>query len=904
MAKGSAFADGKGSIDPDHYFDIIEDEGIIGSKENDVKDNEDGTYEVTTNEGYIFEITLVPTKENPEDIEIDYIGKGESTRPRISTIDVTGKTTNSISIAVGGKNLDGAEYTYYYKKSSEGEESWKEYSADKSSNTCTISGLETKVTYDIKVVVTTSKGTAQKQISEITGELAEGSITIENTEWQGDGTAKVTVTTDITEPGSYIEYKVGADGNSWTRIESGEEVTLQLNDEIYVRVTDGTNTLAEAYRKIEDSGKPIVTVTKIGEATSNSIAVNVQATDAESGMKENITYTYYIKESGEADTEYEVKTEGITNASYTFTELNQNTSYDIKVVVDGDKAGNTAEGTLENETTKQVGGATEGLKEGSIVATAPSWSNGQASIELTTDTGLQIQYQKGGIAGTWTTINSGEQVTGLNHNDTVYARLWDGRNAGAEASVEIQDTGKPNAPTINLSGTAGNNSYYKSNVTVTITAGSDSESGANKVRYSVSGVQTIAETTTADGTTSATITITTDGTSTITAYTLDKAGNVSDVKTQSVNKDKTAPSKANLTVGTVTETSIAVTAKGADATSGVYSYQFQRSTTSSTSGFTTVATKTSSNTSYSYTYTGLTAGTTYYLRVVVTDKAGNTKTGTAVTQATETAVLSADDIQKNPTAYYGAEVTGYTCASDGVSKWRLFYADENNIYIIADDYIAASDTPKGKNGSSITSISEYKLGFRNVVNDYTGASWISQNSKAKKWLNQYLSAYGSNTSINIKAVAYMMDTNVWSIYAGEKAEYAIGGPTLELFCASYQDTHTENYVQYTVASEYGFTPGYSMKMSGDSSEYSGGAIGVAVDDYNEIYIKSNKSRAAGMYLASPSATENDTIIDAYCSGSIYPCAYDGASMGLRPIICLKTDVKLKILDEGILIIEN
>ena len=142
MAKVSAFADGKGSIDLDHYFDILETEGIIGSKENDVKDNEDGTYEVTTNEGYIFEITVVPSKDNPEDIEIEYIGKGEVVGPRISSIDVTGKTTNSISIAVEGRNLDGAEYTYYYKKSSEGEESWKEYSADKSSNTCTISGLE------------------------------------------------------------------------------------------------------------------------------------------------------------------------------------------------------------------------------------------------------------------------------------------------------------------------------------------------------------------------------------------------------------------------------------------------------------------------------------------------------------------------------------------------------------------------------------------------------------------------------------------------------------------------------------------------------------------------------------------------------------------------------------------
>ena len=108
MAKGSAFADGKGKIDPDHYFDILEQEEIIGSKENDVKDNGDGTYDVTTNEGYIFEITLVPSAENPEDLEIEYVGKGDVTGPRITSFTSTASTTNSISVAVEGRNLEGA----------------------------------------------------------------------------------------------------------------------------------------------------------------------------------------------------------------------------------------------------------------------------------------------------------------------------------------------------------------------------------------------------------------------------------------------------------------------------------------------------------------------------------------------------------------------------------------------------------------------------------------------------------------------------------------------------------------------------------------------------------------------------------------------------------------------------
>lgn len=32
----------------------------------------------------------------------------------------------------------------------------------------------------------------------------------------------------------------------------------------------------------------------------------------------------------------------------------------------------------------------------------------------------------------------------------------------------------------------------------------------------------------------------------------------------------------------------------------------------------------------------------------------------------------------------------------------------------------------------------------------------------------------------MQAVAYMLDTEVWSVYKGEKADYAIGGPTIEM----------------------------------------------------------------------------------------------------------------------------
>ena len=136
-------------------------------------------------------------------------------------------------------------------------------------------------------------------------------------------------------------------------------------------------------------------------------------------------------------------------------------------------------------------------------------------------------------------------------------------------------------------------------------------------------------------------------------------------------------------------------------------------------------------------------------------------------------------IKSIPVSDYGAEVMGYTCPSSGVDKWQIFHDDGENVYLIADNYISYDNTPKSGDGSTILNkISDYQLSFYNVNMDNTyyknGSDWIIKNSKAKKWLSNYLSEYPNSTRENILAVAYMMDTSIWSEkYAGDKAEYAI-----------------------------------------------------------------------------------------------------------------------------------
>ena len=618
-------------------------------------------------------------------------------------------TTNSIAVSVEAQDNESGmkeepTYTYYIKKTNEGEDAYQAKATDIASNSYTFTGLTQETSYDIKVEVNgdkaLNKGTGTllsqttKKIGGAEDGLLTGNIVASNPTWSG-GKASITLSTNT---GLTIQYQVGgiAEGN-W---KTGTSVTgLNHNDTVYARLTDGTNYGDYASVDIKDTTAPTVTVTK-GAVTTKSIAVSVKATDAEWGMPASISYSYYIKQSNGTYPTSASYTG--TNTSYTFNNLLQNTSYDIKVTTT-DKAGNIGSKELKGITTGKIGGAEGGLVTGNIVASNPTWSGGKASITLSTNTGLTIQWQKNSISGNWT---NGTNVTGLNHNDTVYARLTDGTNYGDYASVVIKDTIVPNAPTITLSGTVGTNGWYKSNVTVKITAGSDAQSGANKVRYKVTGAQTVTQTDTAAGTTSATITISSEGTSTITAYTLDKAGNVSAAKTQVVNKDVTAPT-ATLTVGTKTENSIAVSVSASDATSGLATYTYYlNGVNKGTAG-------------NSFSFTGLSAGTTYTLRVDVTDKAGNTITKTAT--ASTTAKTVQDTLRAGDYVTYPSTNGNLTC--------RVLYDNSSGygVQIITSARVG-SDIELGSStfSTSMTSYNNAITTLNNSANAYNNNNYSTQ----------------------------------------------------------------------------------------------------------------------------------------------------------------------------------
>ena len=279
------------------------------------------------------------------------------------------------------------------------------------------------------------------------------------------GSATLTLTTDV--EGVTIQYRKNSESN-WTNYTSAVPSLLH-GDKVYARgVKGGETVINEKEFKIQDTIAPTVTIANTS-STTNSISATATATDNEAGMGSNPQYTFYIKKTTEADSAY-TQIGSSANTSVIKGELEQNTSYTIKVEV-ADVAGNKGQATKEI-TTGKIADAGEGLTNGAIIASSPVWSNGTASITLSTSSGLTIQYQKGGISGSWTT---GTNVTGLHHRDTVFARLTDGKNYGGEASITILDTVIPQDAGISLSGTS---TTTTGSVTATVTL-KDNESGVN-----------------------------------------------------------------------------------------------------------------------------------------------------------------------------------------------------------------------------------------------------------------------------------------------------------------------------------------------------------------------------------------------------------------------------------------
>lgn len=144
----------------------------------------------------------------------------------------------------------------------------------------------------------------------------------------------------------------------------------------------------------------------------------------------------------------------------------------------------------------------------------------------------------------------------------------------------------------------------------------------------------------------------------------------------------------------------------------------------------------------------------------------------------------------------------------------------------------------------------------------------------------------------MKAVAYMLDTEVWKVFKGEKAEYAMGGPSIELLFHSYNERYGTNYQARATNIN-----GYEISKDGGSSwaDY----YEEMLNGKDELYTIESKEKADAMRISSPSVSYDNCIMRLSYKGAVSYTGVTGENDGFRPIVCLSSEVKLQKIEEKI-----
>ena len=262
----------------------------------------------------------------------------------------------------------------------------------------------------------------------------------------------------------------------------------------------------------------------------------------------------------------------------------------------------------------------------------------------------------------------------------------------------------------------------------------------------------------------------------------------------------------------------------------------------------------------------------------------NVSTTCIVTVTKSRTSVTAEQIAANPEKYYGQEVLNYT---QGDLKYRIFYVDKENKFVDGANTIYLKADYK-----TTTTLSSY------INYTPTGSDLETYKKMNPTWAAQR----GSNTSNwnnNEHAAAWLCSPSQWTTYVdSSKANYAIGGPSVEMYVASYnQVSHTIGNYKLGVTYRETSYPGYICTVNGtqQNSGYYTDQYILDYIGYNSMYCGKNGS--TGRYywwLASPSAVNSGHVCLVPGNNAYLTNTYFSNTLGVCPLVSLKSGFQLEI----------
>ena len=248
--------------------------------------------------------------------------------------------------------------------------------------------------------------------------------------------------------------------------------------------------------------------------------------------------------------------------------------------------------------------------------------------------------------------------------------------------------------------------------------------------------------------------------------------------------------------------------------------------------------------------------------------------------------MTASDVANKP-SIYGSTVTNYN--ANGI-EWKVFYATTDRIYLIASDYVHYSKlTNAYKNGASCYNTGDYPYSY------YWASGGTSLETTGRQDGIFMATGYTLNSSNqSSKCVSGLLNTNNWKDFVDTNyADYAIGGPTLNMYIASW------NAKGYTTLYTNTNTDGYYVGTSANPETYS---VDMSkTSGYGDtLYYphQSSYSNCSGYWLAAPSDNENYHLMSVYHYGTVDNFSFLNNDFGVRPLVSLKSGVTLQDNSNG------
>ena len=234
-------------------------------------------------------------------------------------------------------------------------------------------------------------------------------------------------------------------------------------------------------------------------------------------------------------------------------------------------------------------------------------------------------------------------------------------------------------------------------------------------------------------------------------------------------------------------------------------------------------------------------------------------------------------IRANPQAYYGKKVTNYKASDSDTNTYRIFYVDKDNYF---------------KDGYNTIYLKADFSGSVRCSTSYDASQTLIKRMNPL-WATKGNTVAAETTTIsnpNEQAAAWLCDPSKWTAYCDtDKANYAIGGPSVEMYVKSYNQTHGDDALgcQYQTNK----VPGYFYKVK-DTIQNGGWYTNENTLDYSmtykSMYCGQNGNKTGAWWLASPSARVSKGVCGVTGNSARLDCGYYSSGRGVSPLVSLKS----------------